>query len=233
MSRSKKHRRKQSGRRLEDDFSRRAKRDGYPARSVFKLEEIDQKLRLFRRGQRVLDLGASPGSWTLYAAQRVGREGKVVGLDLQPHSAALPPNATIEVMDVREIAPRDRFGERSFEVVLSDMAPATMGHRASDMARSYELFMVAMEIALTVLVDGGAFVGKIFHGGEFQEAHAAMKRHFKTVRVIRPKATREMSYEVFLCGLGKRPDAPVLPEPQPREERSGSARGSAESAQSR
>lgn len=204
MSRSKIHRRKHSGRRLEDDFTRRAKREGYPARSVFKLEEIDTKLRLFRRGQRVLDLGASPGSWTLYAANKVGREGKVIGLDLQPHTAALPPNASIEVMDVREIAPRDRFGERSFEVVMSDMAPATMGHRASDMARSYELFMVAMEIALTVLVDGGSFVGKIFQGGEFQEAHAAMKRQFKTVRVIRPKATREVSYEVFLCGIGKR-----------------------------
>lgn len=209
MSRSKKHRRKQSGRRLEDDFTRRAKREGYPARSVFKLEEIDEKLRLFRRGQRVLDLGASPGSWTLYAANKVGREGKVIGLDLNPHTAALPPNATIEVMDVREVSPLERFGERSFEVVMSDMAPSTMGHRASDMARSYELFMVAMEIALTVLVDGGAFVGKIFQGGEFQEAHAAMKRHFKTVRVIRPKATREVSYEVFLCGLGMRAVEPA------------------------
>jgi 23S rRNA (uridine2552-2'-O)-methyltransferase len=207
VSRSRVQRRKQQGRRLEDDFGRRAKREGYPARSIYKLEEIDQKVRLFRRGQRVLDLGASPGSWTLYAAERVGREGKVRGLDIQAHRAALPPNATIEVQDVRAVTAEELGGRHAFEVVLSDMAPATIGHRDTDMARSYELFMVALDLALRVLAPGGAFVGKIFQGGEFQQAHAEMKRNFKTVKVIRPKATREMSYEVFLVGLGRKEPA--------------------------
>jgi 23S rRNA (uridine2552-2'-O)-methyltransferase len=171
---------------------------------VYKLEEIDQKVHLFRRGQRVLDLGASPGSWTLYAAERVGREGKVRGLDIQPHRAELPPNASIEVKDVRTVTADELGGSHAFEVVLSDMAPSTIGHRDTDMARSFELFMVALDLALRVLAPGGAFVGKIFQGGEFQRAHAEMKRSFKTVKVVRPKATREMSYEVFLVGLGRK-----------------------------
>ena len=99
-------RRRRSGgghRRLQDTYGRRAKADGFPARSVYKLEEIDLKVRLFRRGQRVLDLGAAPGSWTMYAATRVGLEGRVYGVDIQEHRAALPPNARIEVLDVHDL----------------------------------------------------------------------------------------------------------------------------------
>ena len=137
------------------------------------------------------------------------------GLDIQPHRAALTPNATIEVKDVRTVTAEELGGERAFEVVLSDMAPATIGHRDTDMARSYELFMVALDLALRVLVPGGSFVGKIFQGGEFQEAHAELKRNFKVVKVIRPKATRELSYEVFLIGQGRKapPPEPASGEP--------------------
>ena len=113
-------------RRLQDTYGRRAKADGFPARSVYKLEEIDQKVRLFRRGQRVLDLGAAPGSWTMYAATKVGLEGKVYGVDIQPHRAALPPNAVIEVLDVHDLQ-LDTLG--AFDVVISDMAPNTSGVR--------------------------------------------------------------------------------------------------------
>ncbi len=150
----------------------------------------------------------------------MGREGKVRGLDIKPHAAALPPNATIEVKDVRTVTAEELGGDRAFEVVMSDMAPATIGHRETDMARSYELFMVALDLALRVLAPGGHFVGKIFQGGEFQNAHATLKKHFTTVKVVRPKATREMSYEVFLVGLGRREpkaaaptDAPPTSEP--------------------
>jgi 23S rRNA (uridine2552-2'-O)-methyltransferase len=125
------------------------------------------------------------------------------------------------VKDVRTVTADELGGSHAFEVVLSDMAPATIGHRDTDMARSYELFMVALDLALRVLAPGGAFVGKIFQGGEFQHAHAELKRNFKTVKVVRPKATREMSYEVFLVGQGRKGEAPESEptEPEPTEPR--------------
>ncbi|MBK8408547.1 MAG: RlmE family RNA methyltransferase [Sandaracinaceae bacterium] len=191
-------------RRVQDSYGRRAKADGFPARSVYKLEEIDQKVRLFRRGQRVLDLGAAPGSWTMYAATRVGLEGRVFGIDIQPHRAALPTNARIEVLDVHALQ-LDTLG--AFDVVISDMAPNTTGARETDMYRSYELFMTALDVADRVLVPGGHFTGKIFQGKDFPDAQKAVRERYTETKVVRPKATRDESYEVFLVGLKKR--APV------------------------
>lgn len=196
-------------RRLQDSYGRRAKADGFPARSIYKLEEIDQKVRLFRRGQRVLDLGAAPGSWTMFAATRVGLEGRVYGIDIQPHRAALPPNASIEVLDVRDLQV-DTLG--AFDVVISDMAPNTTGARETDMYRSYELFMMALEVAERVLVPGGHFTGKIFQGKDFPAAQKAVRERYAEAKVVRPKATRDESYEVFLVGLKKRAP-PSEPEP--------------------
>ena len=194
-------------RRTQDTYGRRAKADGFPARSVYKLEEIDQKVRLFRRGQRVLDLGAAPGSWTMYAATRVGLEGRVFGIDIQPHRAALPPNARIEVLDVHKLQ-LDTLG--AFDVVISDMAPNTSGVRDTDMYRSYELFMTALDVADRVLVPGGHFTGKIFQGKEFPDAQRAVRERYAEAKVVRPKATRDESYEVFLVGLKKRAPAPAV-----------------------
>ncbi|MCA9533645.1 MAG: RlmE family RNA methyltransferase, partial [Myxococcales bacterium] len=208
-------------RRLQDTYGRRAKADGFPARSVYKLEEIDLKVRLFRRGQRVLDLGAAPGSWTMYAATRVGLEGRVYGVDIQEHRAALPPNARIEVLDVHDLQ-LDTLG--AFDVVISDMAPNTTGVRDADMYRSYELFMTALQVADRVLVEGGRFTGKIFQGKEFPDAQKAVRERYGETRVVRPKATRDESYEVFLVGLNKLPVAPsaVPEEPPAPEEPAGS-----------
>lgn len=198
-------RRSTSGKRSQDHFGKRARAEGFAARSVYKLEEIDRRVRLLRRGQRVLDLGAHPGSWTQYAAERVAREGRVLGLDIQeppPHGVA--PNAEMRQADVLTVTSEDLGGPGSFDVVLSDMAPATSGHRATDQYRSFELFMRALEIAAGVLAPGGRFVGKIFQGGEFPDAKRAVAGHFEQVRVLRPEATRSESYEVFLVGLGFR-----------------------------
>ncbi len=150
---------------------------------------------------RVLDLGAAPGSWTMYAATRVGLEGRVYGIDIQPHRAALPPNASIDVLDVRELE-LETLG--AFDSVISDMAPNTTGVRDVDMYRSYELFMVALEVADRVLVKGGHFTGKIFQGKDFPDAQKAVRARFGQTKVVRPKATRDESYEVFLVGLGKK-----------------------------
>lgn len=187
--------------RTQDAFGKRAQKEGYPARSVYKLQEIDRRVRLFRRGMRVLDLGACPGSWTLYAAERVGREGKVIGIDLNPARTALPPQAHYQTGDVMEVTADALGGPSSFEVVLSDMAPKTTGARDRDQYLSFELYMRALHIATEVLVPGGWFVAKLFQGPEFEEARAAARRVFEKVRLIKPEASRDESYEVFIVGM--------------------------------
>jgi 23S rRNA (uridine2552-2'-O)-methyltransferase len=189
-------------RRPQDHFGERAKREGFPARSVYKLQEIDRRVQLLRRGQRVLDLGASPGSWTQYAAQRVGREGKVVGIDLNPPRIGLPPHVSFQALDVFKLDALAELGPHSFDVVMSDMAPHTSGQRHRDQFGSYELYMRALEIAGQVLAEGGAFVGKIFQGAELEQARSATRERFKNVRLIKPDASRAESYEIFLVGLG-------------------------------
>ena len=158
---------------------------------------------MFKKGQRVLDLGASPGSWTLYAAERVGPTGRVLGIDLEASEVALPAHAEIRALDAFEADPESLGGP--FDLVISDMAPKTSGQRHADQYRSYELVMRALELAKAVLAPGGAFVAKIFQGAEFEDARDALRAVFDKVRIIRPEATRDESYEVFLVGLGFRP----------------------------
>lgn len=198
---SQRRRRQRAGGRPQDHFGKRARAEGFAARSVYKLQEIDRRVSLFRRGQRVLDLGAYPGSWTQWTAERVGKEGRVLGLDVQEPPPGLPPNAEMREADVLTVTPEELGGPASFDVVLSDMAPATTGQKSLDQYRSFELFMRALEIARGVLAPGGAFVGKIFQSGDFPEAKKAVAESFETARVIRPEATRTESYEVFLVGL--------------------------------
>ena len=169
---------------------------------MFKLEEIDQRVRLLRQGQRVLDLGAAPGSWSLYASERVGGKGRVIGIDLQEHRGALPANVEMRVGDVLKIGAETDLGQ--FDVVLSDMAPATTGQKSLDQIRSVELFMQALEIAKRVLVPGGHFVGKIFQSGDFPAAQKAVREAFEQSKIIRPEATRTESVETFLIGLRRR-----------------------------
>jgi 23S rRNA (uridine2552-2'-O)-methyltransferase len=188
--------------RLQDSYGRRARREGYPARSVYKLEEIDRRTRLLRPGQRVLDLGAAPGSWTLYAAERVGKNGRVVAIDLQEHRGELPPHVEFRTANVLELD--ETAFDCTFDVVMSDMAPSTTGQRSVDQYRSFELVMAAAEIADRVLKAGGTFVAKIFQGPDFTAAKKKLAASYTTVRVIRPEATRKESYEVFLIGLGKK-----------------------------
>jgi len=209
-------------RRHQDSYGRRAKREGYAARSVYKLEEIDEKTGILRRGARVLDLGAFPGSWTSYAAEKVQREGKVFGVDLQPFRGALPENAEIVQGDLLEMSADDFGGAGAWDVVMSDMAPSTTGHRFTDQARSFELFMQALEVAVGVLTPGGSFVAKIFQGGDFEQARAAVAARFEKVKVVKPKATRNESYEIFICGLGFRA-AEGAPDPDPDDQAAAGA----------
>jgi 23S rRNA (uridine2552-2'-O)-methyltransferase len=180
----------------------RAKRDGYPARSVYKLEEIDRRIHLFRPGMTVLDLGASPGSWSLYALEKIGKNGKLLAIDLKPLDVPLPPSGTFILGDARETASLSTFAP--YDVVLSDMAPNTSGNRMADQARSFELFMFALDTATKLTKEGGAFVGKIFMGEDFPAARQELKKHFATERIIRPEGTRSVSFEIFLVGQDRK-----------------------------
>mgnify|MGYP001556735515 CR=1 FL=1 len=181
-----------------DRFTVAAKKAGFPARSVFKLEEIDRRVRIFRPGMKVLDLGAAPGSWALYAAQRVGPKGRVLAIDLQPITVAMPPNAEVRVGDAFAISSLEEQGP--FDVVLSDMAPSTTGVRFTDQSRSFDLFMQALAIAEASLAPGGTFVGKIFRGEDLPKARAKVRELFTKERLIRPETTRASSYELFVIG---------------------------------
>ena len=196
--------------RKNDAFTDRAKKAGYPARRVFKLEEIDQRVKLLRPGQHVLDLGASPGSWSLYVASKIGPQGRLLAVDLQPLRTQLPPsNSEFVLGDALTLddAVLGRFAP--YDVVVSDMAPSTSGNKMADQARSFELFMRALAVAERYTAEGGTFVGKIFMGADFPEARAAVKKVFAKERLIRPESVRAVSFEIFVIGSERcpRPEA--------------------------
>ncbi len=192
-----------ASRRRPDHYTRRAKASGFAARSVFKLEEIDKRTRLLRRGLRVLDLGCAPGSWTQYAAGKVGRGGRVVGIDRRAIEFAAPQVTTL-VGDIFE-TDAERFFEAGggrFDVVLSDMAPDTTGDRFTDHVRSVELCRRALYLADTLLERGGAFVCKVFEGGDVPELVDEIRPRYGKLKRIKPKSTRSESVELFIVAQG-------------------------------
>jgi 23S rRNA (uridine2552-2'-O)-methyltransferase len=169
---------------------------------VFKLDEIDQRHSLLKPGNRVLDLGCSPGSWMQYAARRVGAKGLVVGVDLSEITIALPDQVLTLVGDVFEIAPETlRAHAERFDVVLSDMAPATSGVKFADAARSADLVRRANELALELLVPGGHLLAKVFEGAETQVLLGELRQSFTKATRIKPKSSRSESKETFLLAL--------------------------------
>ena len=187
-----------------DVFHRRAKQQGFVARSVFKLEEIDQKFRLLRRGGRVLDLGCKPGSWLQYAATIVGPDGALVGIDRTPLEKPVA-GARIVVGDVFTVSTDELRGELDgFDVVLSDMAPDTSGVRSLDQARSEGLFERALEVAELTLGKGGHFVGKLFQGPDWQRLLKRAREGFAEVRTIKPAGSRKESIEQYVVAKNRR-----------------------------
>jgi 23S rRNA (uridine2552-2'-O)-methyltransferase len=188
-------------RQINDPYAARARARGYRSRAAFKLEEIDDKLHLIRRGARVIDLGCAPGGWIQVALERGG--GQVVGVDLLPVEP-LPP-AVIVQGDFTEPG----CGERLVglvggppDLVLSDMAPNTMGHKRTDHLRIIGLVEAAAAFAIEVLKPGGAFVAKAFQGGDTAEVLRLLKANFAEVRHIKPQASRTESAEVYLAATG-------------------------------
>jgi 23S rRNA (uridine2552-2'-O)-methyltransferase len=188
-----------------DHFTVEAKKQGYPARSVFKLEEIDRRIRLLKPGMHVLDLGAAPGSWMLYTSQKIGKNGKLLAVDLSEISIPVPANTTFVQGDALSLENEALSMYGPYDLVLSDMAPKTTGNRLGDQTRSFELFMRALAVAEKLLKPGGGFVGKIFMGEDFADAKKEVKRVFEEERAFKPEGTRSSSYELFLVGLRRKP----------------------------
>lgn len=188
-----------------DYFFKKAKTEHYPARSVYKLKEIDAKFRVLRPGAKVLDLGAAPGSWSLGAAEKLGKKGLVIACDIQATETAFPPQVRFFQEDVFNPSPafiQQIMESGPFDLVMSDMAPSTTGTRFTDQARSLELAREAFELSLRHLRKGGNFLVKIFMGPDIQELLAPMRAAFDTVKTFKPKSSRAESKETFFIGLG-------------------------------
>ena len=189
-------------RQLNDPYVAAARAKGYRSRAAFKLIELDAKYRLLKKGARVLDLGAAPGGWSQVAA---ARGASVVAADV----LAMEPLAGVTVLQADLTGPdvpaalKAALGGLA-DVVLTDMAAPTTGHRATDHIRTIALVEIALEVALDVLKPGGAFVGKVFQGGATEELLARMKRHFHTVRHVKPPASRAQSVELYVVAQGFR-----------------------------
>jgi 23S rRNA (uridine2552-2'-O)-methyltransferase len=190
-------------RQLNDPYVRKAQAAGYRSRAAFKLIELDDRFRLLRKGARVLDLGAAPGGWTQVAVQRAGPG--VVAVDILP----MEPIAGASVLtgDLTDPAVAEAavaaLGGRA-DVVLSDMAPNTTGHPATDHLRIMALAETAMDVAFQVLAPGGAFVCKVFQGGSERDMLAALKQRFASVRHAKPPASRKESAETYVVAHGFR-----------------------------
>lgn len=179
---------------------------GYRSRAAFKLIEIDTRDRLIRPGMVVIDLGAAPGSWSQVVAEKLGRSGRTIGVDVLP----IEPLAAVEFVrgDIRDAEVLARVAAlvpaAGADLVLSDMAPNLTGLAPTDQARAEELARIALEFASRHLKRGGTLLVKTFHGSGFDALRAAMRGVFEQVQVRKPEASRQESAETFLLGRGKR-----------------------------
>jgi 23S rRNA (uridine2552-2'-O)-methyltransferase len=185
-----------------DHYHRKAKQEGFAARSAYKLQELQKKFNLIRRGNRVLDLGCAPGAWSQVVAPLVGREGSLVGIDFEPVEINLKEkNIRFERKDAFKLEASD-LPEAPFHVILSDMAPRTSGVKVRDQALSVELAMRVLELCDKLLLPGGSMALKLFEGEDADQVKTAIKSRFKDLKIFRPQSTRQASFEVYLVGLG-------------------------------
>jgi len=195
------------GREKPDFYALKAQKEGYPARSVYKLEEIHQKFNVLKRGGRHMDVGSSPGSWSLYTLKFLKGTGFVCGVDLTPPTMTeFPPNAYFfqgDIFDPKTEAVLNSHGP--YDVILSDAAPLTTGNRTVDTARSYNLCERAIELAAgPMLKHQGNLVIKAFQGGDEKQLADRMRQIFTTFKALRPAAVRKESFETYFIGIGKR-----------------------------
>jgi 23S rRNA (uridine2552-2'-O)-methyltransferase len=190
-------------RQLNDPYVLEAKAKGYRSRAAFKLIELDAKFHFLKKGARVLDLGAAPGGWSQVAVARVGPTGKVVAADI----LEMEPVAGVDFLHCDLLDPsapdllKQALGGQA-DLVLSDMASPTTGHRATDHIRTLALFEAALDLAEDVLKPGGAMVGKVFQGGAANVILARVKKRFAETKHVKPPASRAQSVELYLVATG-------------------------------
>jgi 23S rRNA (uridine2552-2'-O)-methyltransferase len=191
---------------VQDKYFQQAKTEGYRARSAFKLKEIQAKFKLIRKGNVVVDLGAAPGSFMQVILELIGAKGHVFGVDLQSIEPFDVPNAHSLKADIfnkdQVLEKLKEAGFAKIDVLTSDLAPKTTGIKDVDQARSAELTDQALYLSTHLLKPGGHFVGKVFEGGDFQWLLRRVKRKFKKVKVFKPSACRDRSFETYIVGIG-------------------------------
>jgi 23S rRNA (uridine2552-2'-O)-methyltransferase len=192
---------------VKDTFYKKAKKEGYRARSAYKLEEINERFRLIKKGDRVLDLGAAPGSWVQVESALVGPGGRVAGLDILPIEPVAAPNVLLMQADIREIDVGvliREAGVAAFDVVTCDIAPNLSGIREVDDARVVELYRAVLRVVREALRPGGSFLIKLFASSEFGDMTKELKPMFARVTVFKPKSSRAVSAEMYVVCIGKK-----------------------------
>jgi 23S rRNA (uridine2552-2'-O)-methyltransferase len=187
-------------RQLNDPYVAAARNEGYRSRAAFKLIELNQKFRFLKKGARVLDLGAAPGGWSQVAAQAGAMVVAADVLAMEQVAGVTFFQADLTDPDVPAMLKQALDGPA--DVVLTDMAAPTTGHRATDHIRTIALVEIALEVALDTLKPGGAFVGKVFQGGSSNELLARLKKAFREVKHVKPPASRQESVELYVVALG-------------------------------
>ena len=206
MSRSRESSNRWRQRQDRDPYVERAFREGWRSRAVFKLAQIDQRERLLKRGSIVVDLGAAPGGWSQFAAGKLGPAGRVVAIDL----LEMDPIESVEFMQADFMSDAalaellQLLGGAGVDLVMSDMAPNISGNKAVDLPRHYALAEAALQFATEVLKPGGDFLVKLFQGEGFSEFVADVRSRFETVKLIKPKASRPASREIYLLARNYR-----------------------------
>lgn len=184
----------------EEYYTEKAKKEHYPARSVYKLQEIDKKYKIFKNRDNVLDLGACPGSWLLYISEKIGSKGTVVGTDIEDINIPKKENIIFYKKSVFDFKEED-FSKK-FDSVVSDMAPKTTGVDFVDAGKSFELSEEAFRIANLFLKSGGNFVCKIFDSELSQELFKEVEKSFEFSKRFKPKAVIKKSKEFYIVGKG-------------------------------
>ncbi len=189
-----------------DFWSKKAFSEGYPARSVYKLQEINDKYSFIKKNTRILDLGAAPGSWTVFMLRQLDGAGQITALDLKPLSKNVnAPNLHFIQGDMYDEEVRKQVVERGpYNLIVCDAAPPTTGNRVIDTAKSEGLVELALFYAENMLQPNGNFVVKIFQGGAQQQLLAQMRSMFESAKGYKPKACRSESFETYLIGLNRR-----------------------------
>ena len=189
-----------------DFWSQKAFSEGYPARSVYKLKEIDEKFGMIKKNCTVLDLGSAPGSWTTFLLRQMEGSGKVVSCDLNPLSKIVKGDNLIFIQgDLNAPEIRKQIKENGpYDLVVCDAAPKTTGNRTVDTARSEQLVEMAIWYAQTMLKQGGNFTVKIFQNGDQQKFLKSMREIFTSAKGFKPEACRAESFETYLVGVGKK-----------------------------